>query len=323
MISIMRVAKRISGVLLTVLLVVAAGLVLFRSRDIRDWWVLRSYVPSERVAQISAKTTMTSYAKNLFYVYDPQIEPATEFNANCTIAEASIVLGCYNGSGIFVFDVTDPRLAGVHDVTAAHEMLHAAYDRLSQTERTRVDALTKHEYSKLTDERLLAVVAAYRQRDPQVVPNELHSILATEVRSLDPELEAYYKKYFTDRLAVVALSEAYEHVFTENIERVNKYDTELAILKVKIESIEASLGSRAKQIAIDKAQLDQLKRSNNVSDYNAMVPGYNQSVNTYNSDLTTYKSLIDEYNKKVADRNAITVEQNNLVKSLDSKAQAL
>ena len=305
------------------MLVLSIAFVVFRSQDIRDWWALRGYVPSVQVQKISTETTMTDYSKHLFYVYNPQIEASSKFNADCTIAEASIVLGCYNGIGIYVYDVTDPRLDGVQEVTSAHEMLHAGYDRLSDKERAHIDTLTAREMAKLTDERLRTVIAAYRSRDPSVVPNELHSILGTEVRSLDPELESYYKKYFTDRSAVVALSEKYEQVFTDNQTKVDRFDAELALIKSQVDVLEKDLSTRATDLTIDKAELDRLAKSNRVAEYNAKVPPYNAGVNSYNADLSKYRALIDEYNKKVVERNALTIEQNSLIKSLDSKAQDL
>ena len=305
------------------MLVLSIVFVVFRSQEIRDWWVLRGYVPSARVEKIGTETTMTDYARNLFYVHNPQIEPSNKFNLDCTIAEASIVLGCYNGTGIFIYEVTDARLAGVQEVTAAHEMLHAGYDRLSDKERERVDILTAREMAKITDERLRTVIASYRSRDANIVPNELHSILGTEVRNIDPELETYYKKYFTNRSAVVALSEKYEQVFTDSKAKVERYDAELALIKSQVDILEKDLDIRADDLAIDKAELDRLAKTNRVSEYNNKVPSYNQNVNSYNLDLERYKGLIDEYNGKVVERNSLTVEQNSLIKSLDSKAQEL
>jgi hypothetical protein len=266
---------------------------------------------------------MTRFGQKLFYIYNPQIEVAEKFNSDCTIAEQSIVLGCYNGNGIYVFDVKDTRLAGVHEVTAAHEMLHAGYDRLSSSERARVDVLTAKAFAKITDQRLVAVIASYKARDPNIVPNELHSILGTEVRNLSPELETYYKKYFSNRLAVVTLSEKYEQVFTDDKVKVDQYDAELSGIKVHIDQLEADLNVRAASLSLDKAELDRLAGQNSVAEYNQRVPAYNSGVSSYNADLRSYKDLIATYNQKVAERNALTIEQNSLIKSLDSKAQAL
>ncbi len=46
------------------------------------------------------------------------------------------ILGCYNPSSrdIYIYNVTNSELDGVKEVTAAHEMLHAAWERLSESE---------------------------------------------------------------------------------------------------------------------------------------------------------------------------------------------
>ena len=323
MVSTMRVFRRVFGITFSAILLISAWYAVFHAQDIRDWWILRGYVPSAEVANIASSTTMTDYGKHLFYVYDPQIETSTSFNQHCTIAEASIVLGCYNGVGIYVYDVTDPRLNGVHEVTAAHEMLHAGYDRLSDSERKSVDAMTSAVFANLQDERIKSVIESYRSRDPSVVPNELHSILGTEVRNLSPELEKYYQKYFTDRLAVVGYSEGYEQVFVDYKNKVAAYDVQLSELKSNIFSMETDLKSRASDLTSEKAQLDALYRAKNYEAYNSMVPGYNSAVSSYNSDLATYKSLIEQYNQIVEKRNALTVDQNSLVQALDSHASSL
>ena len=288
--------------------------------EIRDWWVLRDYVPGARVAAIASNTTMTKTGRNIFYVYNPQIEAKEGFNKDCVIAEASIVLGCYDGHGIYVYEVTDPKLSGVQEVTAAHELLHAAYERMNEAERTRVNSLTQLALSKIKDARILKVVDAYRERDPNIVPNELHSILGTEVRNLSPELERHYAKYFVDRSKVVALSEGYEQVFNEIKDRVDRLDAELKLIKAQIDNSESNLARQASDVASRRSNLDKLSESKQTAAYNLAVPVYNQAVNSYNENLDTYKVLISEYNEKVAEHNSLTIQQNKLIDSLDSKA---
>jgi hypothetical protein len=319
----MKVVKNLS---LATLLVVALGfltIVVTQPYFLSDWLTLRNYQPPERIVAIADSTTMTESARKLFYVHTPSIEDSATFNQHCTIKEASIVLGCYDGRDIYVFDVTDERLKGVHEVTAAHEMLHVAYDRLSDSERKEVDVLTTKQFRSITDTRIRATVEAYRSRDPSVVVNELHSILATEVRTLEPDLENYYKRYFNDRLKVVAFSEGYEQIFTDIKTKVERYDSELTLLKAQIDSLEQDLESRANIITSERDRLNTLLAQNDISSYNQLVPDYNFSVQQYNVDLDRYKILITEYNQKVAERNASTVEQNNLIDSLSSQATEL
>lgn len=304
-------------------LLVGLGYASSNARAIADWWILRDYQPTQEVASITENIALTDKARKIFYVYDPQIEDSSEFNQHCTVAEVSIVLGCYNGSKIYIFHVDDEKLQGVKEVTAAHEMLHAAYDRLDDKERSRIDQLTQRQFLKLNDERIRNTVQSYRNRDPSVVPNELHSILATEVRNLDAELEEYYRQYFTDRSKVVQLSENYEQVFTDIKNRVERLDAELTLLKAQIDSLEASLSQKASAITAEKSEMDILLERGKVSEYNSRVSAYNASIESYNRERQTYTNLIADYNAKVVVRNQTTIEQNNLVDSLSSKATEL
>jgi hypothetical protein len=171
---------------------------------------------------------MTPGARRLFYVYRPVLEDKGSFNQHCSNSEQTIVLGCYiEHQGIYLYNISDQRLNGVIEVTAAHEMLHGAYDRLSDKERQRIDGLTAGVAASLTDERIKSTVENYRKKDPSVVPNELHSILATEVRNLPPDLEAYYGRYFTNRKAIVDLADQYKQAFTEREDHVKSIDAQL------------------------------------------------------------------------------------------------
>ena len=318
----MKVMKLLGGFLTVILgAFVVVGVV--KHQEVADWWLLRGYTPSAQIAAIAADTTMTSKGKTIFYVHNPRIEDKAQFNQDCTFGETSIVLGCYDGRGIYVYNVSDDRLAGIHEVTAAHEMLHAAYDRLSEQEKKRVNTLTERALQKVTSERIQNLVKSYRSRSAGAVPNELHSIIGTEIENLDPELEAYYAQYFNDRKTVVALSQKYEQVFTDLKTQVERFDAELSLMKAQVTQEEAALADDNDALKAQKKHLDALFASNNINGYNAAVGSYNQKVQEYNQSIEVYKKLIADYNAKVVARNAVTVEQNDLIKSIDSKAEEL
>ena len=310
-------------------LILAGGLVLLgigwlKRYDLYDWWRLRNYQPPARIEQLAKETTMTDEGRRLFYVHHPQLNDATTFNQNCTVNEQSIILGCYvaNG-GIFIFDVDDPRLAGVQEVTAAHEMLHASYDRLSASERQHIDKLTAQVFEQLTDQRIKETLSAYRDRDESIVPNELHSILATEVVELPSELEDYYSRYFHNRQAVVAFSKAYEAAFQERKNKVADYDRQLQSIKREIDSKEATLAELGSEITSERQRLDALLAARRYEEYNAGVPPFNAQVDSYNRLVNQIRSLIDRYNQLVAERNAIALEENELIKAIDSRPDTI
>src|SRR5262249_5858448 len=99
-------------------------------QGIADWWRLRGYHAPPAISAFVADDRMTGKARDLFYLNRPQLlADVAAFRQSCPLDEESIVLGCYQGGqrGIAIFAVHDPRLDGVEQVTAAHEMLHAAY----------------------------------------------------------------------------------------------------------------------------------------------------------------------------------------------------
>ncbi len=288
-----------------------------------DWWRLQGYTPPANVLSLAGEDTMTPYAKHIFYVNHPNIVAGTSsFHSACPQSEQTIVLGCYhsNQAGIDVFDVMDSRLNGVEEVTAAHEMLHAAYDRLSGSERAEIDTQLEDFFNNdLHDQRVKDTINSYHQTEPGQEVNEMHSILGTEVSNLTPSLEAYYKKYFSNRSAVTTFASKYEDEFSSRVARIDAYDTQLASLKQQIESGENSLDSQLTQLQEDRARLDSLRSSGQLAEYNSSVSAFNAEVNQYNSAVSRLRTNIDNYNDIVTQRNAIASELRGLSNSIDTR----
>ncbi|MEK7599964.1 MAG: hypothetical protein AAB462_02930 [Patescibacteria group bacterium] len=294
-------------------------------QDVIDLWRLRQYQAPAAVSQLATQGTMTDFGRKVFYVNEPNIQDKTSFAKECLSSdgkqEQTIVLGCYhsNQAGIFLMKVTDPRLDGVEQVTAAHEMLHAAYDRLSRSDKSKVDAmLTKYYKQDLRDERILKTIDAYKKTEPNDLVNEMHSIFGTEIASLPADLEAYYKRYFTNRSQVVAFAAQYQAEFTSRKQIVAEADARLDVLRQQIEGLESSLRSRQAAIDEQRASLNALKASGDFRSYNAEVSSYNALVNDYNADVASLRSLIEEHNALVATRNAVALEVNQLSKELSN-----
>lgn len=319
----MKFFKRFLSVLLTVTIISVPIIVWIQRQEIYDWYRLRDYTPPASIVTLADETTMTPYARKVFYVTQPVIADQQTFNAACS-REASIVLGCYiPGEGIYLYDIKDARLHGVMEVTAAHEMLHAAYDRLDGDEQRRVDDLTAANLKNVTDQRVLDTVERYREHDPSVVPNELHSILATEVSQLSPELEDYYKQYFTNRQAVIAYSKKYEAEFSTRQAKVAEYDGQLADMKQQIEANKTELNLQYKALTAEQSRLNDLRSSGDIASYNSAVPGFNQSVADYRRLVSETDSTINRYNSIVATRNDLAVEVQDLAEAIDSNTPTL
>jgi hypothetical protein len=307
----------------TALLVGALFLSWTNRYNIYDWMVLQNYTPPVAVVDLADKSGFNDYGKRLFYVNKPEISGREAFVEQCKVREQTIVLGCYTNPGIFVFDVQDERLKGVEEVTAAHEMLHAAYERLSPSERKRIDALTEEAYSKINDPELAKRIESYKQTEPGEIPNELHSILGTEKRNVGSELEEYYKQYFIDRLVVVALAENYEKVFVDIQNQVQRYDADLSLRKAEIERREQGVEAQSNELQSIKQQMNSLLAAKSYAAYNNLVPTYNTKVKAFNAEINQIEALITEYNELVAQRNNLAADQETLVKSIDSRLNTL
>lgn len=285
-----------------------------------DDYRLFNYQPSAEVKKLADDTAMLDSMRRLFYVFHPTISDKEEFNTYCREDEQTIVLGCYvDRQGIYVFNVTDERLEGIEQVTAAHETLHAAYARLSEAERAKVDKMTAKAFSQLTDQNLIKRIELYREKDPSVVPNELHSILGTEAPALPDDLEDYYRKYFYDRSKIVAYAQQYEAEFTQRKNQIDEYDRQLDELKSQIDSLQAVLATQSSQLTSMRASLESLRGSGQVATYNKQVPAYNSLVKQYNNNINQLTDLISTYNEIIPKRNDIATEEQTLFDAIDSR----
>jgi len=265
---------------------------------------------------LATTANMSDHGRFYFYASRPEINDREAFNHNCKAAsEQTVVLGCYASQRIYVFDITDQRLAGIKEVTAAHEMLHAAYDRLSKSEKDRVHRLLEAELESINDKRIRDLIAIYDQTEPGERLNELHSILATEMTKLSSELETYYQQYFIDRSSVVALSKQYESVFSSIKEQQASLLAELNDLAAKITANSENYNRDATRLNADIAAFNQ--RANN--------DGYTSQA-AFNADR---QILVDRQNQIANDRESINAsiaaynEKREVLQGLNGQAQEL
>lgn len=319
----MRVFRRALLFGSTLVLLALPFVVFVKAQAITDWWQLRNYTPPSSVVSLAAQDSMTDQAQHIFYVNHPALESDTsQFRSDCNQNEKTIILGCYhsNQNGIFVYRVQDPRLAGVQQVTSAHEMLHAAYDRLSSKDRSYIDGLLQDYYdSGLKDPRIIDSINLYKQSEPNDIVNEMHSIFGTEVVNLPAPLEQYYQRYFTNRSAVTAFANNYESEFTTLENQIKADKAELDIQKSAIETQKQELDSQYQQINRDRTRLDALRRSGQIDQYNSVVAAFNIEVDNYNSTVLLLRQKINDYNQLVAQYNATAKELASLDQAIDTR----
>ncbi|MCW4386682.1 hypothetical protein OH146_12950 [Salinibacterium sp. SYSU T00001] len=245
--------RRRSGILSTIagLIIVgvlaAAGIWVARNpQPIIDQVTVWQYEPDAVIAAHVERLQLSDHGRFLYYASQPVVSSGDAFTDQCPIdhnEQEFGVLGCYVHSDktIHLFDVTDPRLDGAEEVVAAHEMLHAAWDRMGDGERERLTTLLEAEFEVLVDDPEFAKrMDFYARHSPGQRANELHSIIGTEVANLSAELEEYYSQYFVDRAIVTNLHASSYAVFVELQEQADAIVSQLEALKASVEADYAS-----------------------------------------------------------------------------------
>lgn len=297
-------------------------LVASQYRAIIDWYNLQTFQPSSQIEEIAEQTTMTPEGKRYFYLAKPQLDSKTTFNQNCPTGELTQVLGCYTRNRIYILDVDRAELEKVEDVTGAHEMLHSAYDRLSRGEKSKVDIELESFYATVTDPKLRELIAQYDRAEPGERLNELHSILPTQVETLSPALEEYYKQYFVNRQAIVASYKQYEGVFSNLQSRYDTLKSEIDSLKKQIDTAKDEYETAAAEADKLTAQITSLRSRGQVEESNQLVAAQNAAVARVNALAAQIQSMVNTYNADVEEVNRLALEQNELVQSLNSSQLA-
>ena len=321
---------------LVVLVLACAGLTFLFRQTIADLVAANGFSPSSQLQQLVSATTMTPEATRTFYATRPEIDGTQSFNTDCSGTDArpegTNLLGCYVvrsafpvlDDSIYLYPVTDARLDGVMQVSAAHEMLHAAYARLSPDERARLQTQLLDEYARLTaaDPALAERMNAYQDLDDEQLANELHSILGTEVADLSPALEAYYTRYFTDRHAIVSLYQGYSSVFTTLTETIAQLQQQLAELGASIQERSASYTSALDQLNADIEDFNSRAQTPGAFPSDAQFQDERQELLDRGAQLNAERDAInadvDRFNALKAQLDALGAESDQLRQDLDS-----
>lgn len=259
-----RVVPAVISIILVAALAGAGAWAALNPQRIADQLTVWDFEPSAAVQAHVERLGLTEHGEFLYYASRPIVSATEEFATECPISpdEADYgILGCYYPSTklIYLFDVTDDRLDGTEEVTAAHELLHAAWDRLDADERATLEALLEAEFERLGDDaELVKRMGFYARTEPGQRANELHSIIGTEYTGLSAELEAHYALYFTDRTIVTSLYERANAAFVELKERGEALVAALDELRTALETDYASYTAGYATLNADVASFNRM-----------------------------------------------------------------
>ncbi len=258
--------------LLLIILFIAFVLAYVFRYDLQDAWALRNYHPDATIQSLAGQATLTPLGQRLFYRNDPKIYADRQSLArDCRIkSDTTIELGCYlSTQHIYLLDVAPPELRQEMAVTVAHETLHAAYDRLSASQKKQLDTQLQAAADALNDKKLNDRLALYDKLEPGEHSNELHSILGTEYANLSPQLETYFGKYLTNRSAVVAYNTEFNRTFDGLHDEIVQLNDQITKQKAKMNADLAA----------------------------GRIATYNSQVGSVNANITSYNLKVDKYNR--------------------------
>jgi chromosome segregation ATPase len=283
------------------------------------------YTPSAQVTNIVANSTMTDRAKFDFYASQPSVQSANDFNSNCKkLQEYTAVLGCYNNSKIYIYNITNSELNGIINVTASHEMLHAVWARMSDSEKQKITVLLEQAYNKLNNDNLKKTMSYYDKTEKDQRDNELHSILGTEYGNIGSDLEKYYSQYFSDRSALVTMYNKYQSIFDNIQKQSDQIASQLNSMATLLNKEIASYNQTVKNLNVDISQLNNSAKTIDKADEQAVanfnnkrqqildsISSANESKQKIDSNTATYNNLLNQYNQ-------LTIKSNELNSSIDS-----
>jgi DNA repair exonuclease SbcCD ATPase subunit len=320
-----------------------------------DWFPVKP--TSHEIKQLADATTMTSEAQQIFYKQTPTIQPKSAFLKECQklnkLDKDQFLLGCYLSNGqsgkIVIESISGPHFKGMMELIAAHEMLHAAYHRLSQSERDALAPRLKKAVHRVTDRHLAKVLKKYEDTNSDRFVNELHSHLGTELDDLgDADLEQHYRRYFIDRHRVVAFAQQSKAVMNELDDRGDRLKSEIDTLEVSLKSAKQDLKAMQQDLAERRQHLDMLHANviqlrkqveqtdrqdddwlNAIAQFEQMKSRYNQQVQEYNVQVQQSQSRADQFNQqveqfngKVKAYNEIAHEKRSFLAELDSRPES-
>lgn len=321
--------RRIAGLVAALTILVGAGLVLLFRYNIYDYaYANYFYQPPAAIATLTNQIDLTSFGRDIFYATNPSLDKSSSgFPCAHDESGSSVILGCYSGAiglldpgKIYVLNVQNASLNGVIQVTAAHELLHAVYSRLNIFERQSVDSMVLAEYENIKNDPVIAQqMAYYNITEPGQDINELHSIIGTTIANLDPDLEAYYAKYFRNRSAIVTYYNQYFKALHANDQQIStlktKLQSDLALIQQQSASYQADLVSLNGDIVAFNTQAGSGGFANQSQFDNARA-ALLARVNTMESRAAALNQRIDDYNQNIKQLNSMVVETDQMYSSL-------
>lgn len=291
-----------------ILLAGITGVLFYQNRtNLFDWFAGLSYSPTPEVSALEESVNLTDSAKRILHATHPSLESRDDFNVYCDSHNSKVsVLGCYTNNRIYLYDINESSLAGVKESTLAHELLHAVWARMSDSEKDRISTLLTEVYNNEQYHSLLAEdLETYEESNRM---DELHSRIGTEIVELPEELEAHYAKYFKDQDAIVMYFNDYITPFRELSQKIKELSDKLTSLDVEIQEKSKSYHDLAEELSAD---IDKFNQCTNETNCFASTSAFQNARNELLSRKSSLEELFEQTNNLIKQYNDIVKEYND------------
>lgn len=319
--------RQVVSAIVVVALTLALCLAVVNRQIIKDDIAGARFTPTEEIETLTRSLELSAAGDRIFNATQPSLDGSQRFNEQCAAvhkSELGHVLGCYIEDRIYLFEVTDERVSGIVLVTAAHELLHAAYSRLRPGDRALLGEQLRDYYDERskTDADLKKRMAMYSGLSEANFANELHSVLGSEVDGLPRWLEDHYSNYLRHRSVTTNAYENYRAIFQGLKDDAAQLQQELKDLR---EDVEARKETYQADFVAYKDDLDTFKARKKTREFTRQ-PDLKASIqinlDTRKVDLDqrleTLQADVARYNEMRADLKSIGELSKELGDNLDS-----
>lgn len=308
-----------------VLGLVMVGCFLAEDTRVQDIWSGWGYQAEGVVAEIEESLDLTKDGARIFKATRPTANNDVEyFNSVCPNFEKGekyVVMGCYAEGQIHVFEVTHEQLTDGNKVTMAHELLHAAWARMDDKEKTQVKAWLNEAYDgnkAWFDDQLGSYEEEARQE-------EIYTRAGTTLANLPENLEEHYAKYFGNRGQIVTYYQNYRAPF-------DLLTQEMDDLNAKIKTVRAETEAEREAYRTGVADLNQrISQFNQCADtagcfaseaqFNTRRAQLNRERDALEANRVSLNQKIDENNERIQKYRELKTSLGELNQAVDSRLE--
>jgi hypothetical protein len=249
---------------------------------------------SPEITKIAEQAGFNQYGKFIFYSNSPEVVGPDRLNEVCpNNSEKSVEFGCFDGNNkkIYILKSPDPEFDTIMYVTAAHEMLHAAWLRLSNTKREEVAGQLNLALSKNAGNGKLNTQISQYPKDKEIINSELHSFAGSEFTGIYDE---YYKDYFNRIYLPYSNKVAYDSKVEAKIGAIDRKAAQLDALAAEINNFKNNyVYPFERSYYLDSYNYNAYKK--NIDIVNQKINYYNQLLNEHNVEIEKAQKFFDSF----------------------------